>query len=204
MRKTLLVSAIAVVVVMGTAATAWAVTASMGNAVIDRATRDTFTNFTIVDTNNPAPFDGTFQTIGYYAERVDTIRFVVVDPSSEVTWVSEEITPVSTGVNGYTAPAPVGVVAGSNLGVYSKHAGVVSFDYDVNAAPAPFEQNNAGLPQVGEILSYQNDSARFYSMRTAVTAASPEVCKNGGWDAYGYSNQGRCIASVVANERAGR
>lgn len=204
MRKTLLAFGVAATIVVGAAAAALGVTATMGNPAIDRTSYDTWWNTTHVDTNNPAPFDGTISTISYYAERVGAFRFVVVDPSSEVTWISEEITAATVGAHQYTAPEPVGVVAGSNLGVYTRNGGVVSFDYAADAEPAYFQEHMAGLPEVGETLTFLGSSGRYYSMNASVVAASPSICKSGGWENYGYPNQGQCIASVVADEHSGK
>ena len=37
-----------------------------------------------------------------------------------------------------------------------------------------------------------------------VESITKDDCKDGGWKALGFRNQGQCIASVVANEAAGR
>lgn len=33
---------------------------------------------------------------------------------------------------------------------------------------------------------------------------SKDDCKNGGWESYDFKNQGQCIASIVANDNAGK
>lgn len=205
MRETLTVIALAAVMTLSVVAAALAVSATMGNDATLRGNVDSYQNFTIVDTNNPAAFDGVFSSITYYAGRQGDIRFVVVDTSDEVTWVSDVVTATAAGVHTASFDSPVGVTAGSNLGVYSVNAGVVSWQYDNTASGAAWEPNNAGLPTVGETLTYQSTTqGRYYSMNANVTATSPDICKNGGWESYGYKNQGQCIASVVANEHAGK
>lgn len=185
------------------AAPALAVTASIGNAPTDRSSVDTWVNFTIVDTNHPAPFDGYFTSIDYFAERAGTVRFVVVDSDATVTWISDALVVDAGGAGSLALDFPVGVSAGSNLGVYSGGEGVISYDLDSAAEPASFEGEGAGLPFVGESLNFVDHSDRFYSMTADVEASSPQICKNGGWETYGYPNQGQCIASVVANENSG-
>ena len=208
MRRTLMTVAAAAGAIGVFTATALAVSATMGNDAIDRGNVDTFQNFTVVDTNSPAQFDGYFTEIDYYAHRAGTIRFLVVDSTNTVTWVSDEITAAAKGA--YTVPfaEPVGVTTGSNLGVYSKLAGVVSWEHDATAERAAWEPNRSGLPAVGETLSIapasDSSARRYYSMNANVRASSPEICKDGGWETYGYRNQGQCIASVVANENAGK
>lgn len=204
MRKTL--ALLVTVTALTLAGPAHGVTGQLGNDAIDRATHDTWDDFVAVDTNNPAAFDGTFTAINYHAERVGEIRFVLVDANDEVTWVSDVLTPGSVGANVATFPQPVGVTAGTNLGVYSQGLGVVSYDYDNTAAHARFTWYNSGVPGVGEPLSsfMVTNGARRYSMNAVLDASSPQICKDGGWAHYGYTNQGQCIASIVANENGGR
>lgn len=191
---------------MTMAVPAFAVTVTMGNEPVDRALVDSFVNFTIVDTNHPAAFDGYFTEIDYFAERAGDVRFVVVNTDDVVTWVSGVVSATGAGPGTHLPGEPVGVTAGSNLGVYSVGAGVVSYDISGDASAALWEASNAGLPVVGETLAYRPGNAsspRFYSMSADVHAASPQICKDGGWEAYGYRNQGQCIASVVANPNSG-
>lgn len=202
MRRVLAVASVLVAVLVASTQPAAAVTSTLGNTATDRASFDTWVNFTIVDTNHPAPFDGYFTSIDYYAERPGAMRFVIVDATDTITWVSARIE-ASAGPGTLTLPGPVGVTAGSNLGVYSEGYGVVSFDYDSTAAPTEFEGYNAGLPALGETLTYVGSSRRVYSMNASVRASSPEICKDDGWMTYGYRNQGQCIASVVANANSG-
>ena len=156
-------------------------------------------------TTSPGPDhgDGYFTTINYYAERPGVIRFVVVDDQDQVTWISDEVSAIA-GAGVLSLDEPVGLTAGSNLGVYSAGYGVISFDYDASAAPADFNNYGSGLPAVGDTLDYVGSSKRVYSMNATVKASSPEICKNDGWMSYGYPNQGQCIASVVANANSGK
>lgn len=200
--STILIVMFATVFSLATAA--HALTATLGNDAIYRGNVDGYSNFTIVDTNNPAAFDGTFAEIEYYAHRAGNIRFVIVDITDTVTWVSDVVTATEAGVKTVTFDEPVGVTAGSNIGVYSELSGVVSWQYAA-AAPAAWEANNAGLPSVGEMLTYEaTTEGRIYSMNANIEASSPAICKDGGWEMYGYKNQGQCIASIVANENSGK
>lgn len=83
--------------VLGLSTAAHALTGTLGNDATNRATTDTWINFTIVDTNNPAPFDGTFTKINYYAEQPGNIRFVIVDTTDTVTWISDLVTAPTAG-----------------------------------------------------------------------------------------------------------
>jgi hypothetical protein len=188
---------------VGLTTAAFAVSATVGNTATDRAEVDTWRNFTVVDTNHPAPFDGHFTAVNYFAERAGDVRFVIVDATDTVTWMSDVVT-ASPGEGTLTLDQPVGLTAGSNIGVYSVAYGVISFDYDVTAEPAAFDVFDSGPPSVGSPLAYVGESTRVYSMNVDVKASSPEICKDGGWETYDYKNQGQCIASVVANANGGR
>jgi len=45
-------------------------------------------------------------------------------------------------------------------------------------------------------------AVRFSAVPSGPTTA--DECKNGGFEAFGFANQGQCVASVNANERAGK
>jgi hypothetical protein len=203
MHKLLSVLALVIAATVGVTTAAFGVSATVGNAATDRATVDTWRNFTIVDTNHSAPFDGYFTTVNYFAERAGDVRFVIVDATDTVTWMSDVVT-ASPGAGTLTLDQPVGLTAGSNIGVYSVGFGVISYDFDATAEPAAFDAFDSGAPSVGSTLDYVGESTRVYSMNVDVKASSPEICKDGGWETYGYKNQGRCIASIVANANGGR
>lgn len=201
---TLLVTGVATV---GLAAPALAVTVTMGNPATDRGSVDTWMDSTTVDTNNPARFDGYFTQIDYFAERSGEMRFVIVDASGTVTWLSEAVTVTSAGADTLELEDPVGVTAGSNLGVYSSGDPVISFDYDESGSLI-LQTGGDGQPVVNSDPAFVAPDGlyqpnRIYSMNADIDAASPQICKNGGWEKYGYTNQGQCIASVVANENSG-
>jgi hypothetical protein len=203
MHKLLSVLALVIAATVGLTTAAFAVSATVGNPAMDRGSVDTWRNFTIVDTNHPAPFDGYFTTVDYYAEQAGDVRFVIVDATDVVTWVSDVVA-AAPGAGTLTLDEPVGLTAGSNIGVYSVGYGVISYDFDVTAEPAAFDGFDSGPPSVGSPLVYVGESTRVYSMNVDVKASSPEICKDGGWETYGYKNQGQCIASVVANANGGR
>lgn len=188
-------------VVTALAAPALAVTATFGNPAVPRPWGDGYEHFTVVDTNNPAPFDGYFTSIDFFAGWAGAVRFVVVDSDYTVTWLSEVVEVAAPGAHTADFDEIVGVTEGSNLGFYAVGRSVVVMDYGFGA-PAPYEANLSGPPEVGEPLELEHPldqvAHRVYSLNAQITAASPEVCKKGGWELYGYPNQGQCIASVVA------
>jgi hypothetical protein len=135
---------------------------TVGNDATSRPTTDTRANFTIIDTNHPSSEFGALNTFSYYAANTNPFRFVLVDGSAVVKWVSEEITPPDTGAQSWPSSTPVLVEPGWNLGLYFKLTGTVPYIYPAGA-PAWYEYANAGVPIVGETLYYQNFSNRIYS-----------------------------------------
>jgi hypothetical protein len=135
---------------------------TVGNDATERPSTDTWYNFTIIDTNNPSSEFGALNTFSYYAKNTNPFRFVLVDEFSVVQWVSEEITPPGTGAQSWPSSTPVPVELGWNLGLYFKLNGTVPFRY-IGDNPALYEGYNAGLPELGELLTYVGSSKRVYS-----------------------------------------
>ena len=193
---------LAIVALLFIALPAAAVTATMGNPVIDRGGHDTWPA-TLIDMNNPAPFDGYFTQVDYYVDGTGTVQFVVVDATDTVTWVSDVVRIEGEGPRVLSLDTPVWVSAGSNIGYYTPdiRSAIVS---DSTGATMMFTAAWSSVPDVGETLSYDTaGSPRTNSISVTVKASSPDVCKNGGWRDHGYRNQGLCIASVVADPRSG-
>jgi len=137
-----------------------ATTLTVGNDDTLRSNIDTYTNFTIIDTNHPAVADGTLTIFNYYASNTQPFRFVLVD-GDIVKWVSAEITPNDIGPQTWSPASPITIKSNWNLGLYFTQTGTIPFTYGGN--PAWYEANNAGLPVVGESLDYAGSSGRVYS-----------------------------------------
>ena len=133
----------------------------VGNPAIARANLDTYSNFTIIDTNHPVSASGSLGVFQYYAANTNSFEFVLVNASNVVEWVSPTITPTVTGAQTYLYPATVSVQAGWNLGVHFDSTGTIPFDY--TGAPAAYTPNNTGRPTVGSTLSIEGTSDRMYS-----------------------------------------
>lgn len=136
----------------------------MGNPATDRAVVDTYHNFSIVDTNNSAGYDGVITEIQYYAKNTNPFKFLIVDETRQVEWKSDLITLSGVGMFTYTLPSPVEVHPGWNIGMYFQSTGTIPFDYDGTADPAYYEGNNAGKPAIGEILTVAGTTRRYYSL----------------------------------------
>jgi hypothetical protein len=130
--------------------TALAADPTVGNPATKRASVDTYSNFTVIDTNHPVSAAGNLTTFQYYAANTNPFEFVLVDKNNVVQWISPTITPPSAGeMTMKTAAVPV--QAGWNLGVHSDATGVISFDLKgANIVSTP---NDAGKPAVGATLT---------------------------------------------------
>lgn len=133
----------------------------IGNDANSRSQVDTRSNFTVIDTNHPANSSGQITSFRYYASNTNPFRFVVVDGSFRVQWVSPQITPSVVGANTYTPSTPIPVQSGYNVGIYVPSTGVIPFE--ATGAPASYTIANSGIPTVSSTLSFEGQSNRTYS-----------------------------------------
>lgn len=139
-----------------------AATISVGNDVAERGEADGWSNFVVIDTNHPVSANGWLTIFRYYALDQSPFRFILVDGSNKVQWVSEQITPsVVMGVNLFTPVSAVPVQMGWNLGVYIVETGAIPFES--TGAPAFYTADNSGLPSVGSKLAYAGSVGRTHS-----------------------------------------
>lgn len=202
MRKFVVIMAIVSAMTLTAVTAAFGVSATMGNDAVPRSHIDSWSHFTVVDTNNPAAFDGTMAEVTVFGQRAGIVRFVIVDAANVITQVSDEVAVAGTGVETLALPEPMGVTTGANLGVH--FVGQSSIPSDRFVGEPAYWNPQGSAPTVGQVVGTSGTESRIYSMNAAITASSPDVCKDGGWEGYGYKNQGQCIASVVANERASK
>jgi len=174
MKKIISILAIFSIFVMAMPFSAVATTLTVGNDTTVRTITDTATNFTIIDKNHTSTALGVLKTFSYYAANTNTFRFVLVDASSVVKWVSDEITPSAVGVGTYTPATPVYIESGWNLGLYFKTSGTIPFES--TGAVAWYTANDSGLPSVGNTLVYAGSSNRIYSfVATGEVTEMPSV-----------------------------
>lgn len=141
---------------------------SVGNPAVDRATLDTYSSFTIIDTNNPVSANGWLTNFSFFTKNQKPFEFVLVDGGNIVKWVSAKITPATIGLQTYGTVVPV--QAGWNLGVHFDLTGTIPFDG--GGAPAAFTPNNNGMPVVGLTLNIQGTDNRVYSWGATGTLAA--------------------------------
>ena len=203
-RRSVVTLAIAAAMVMSVAGAALGAS-TIGNEALDRSEVDNSSNFTVVDTNNPATFDGYFEEVTFWAHRLGTINFVVLS-GDEITYVSSDLEVTAPGLQTASLGDTAGVVVGDNLGYYLQTQGVIDYDNALENAGerVRISANNDGFPpEPGDNLGFFEWDFRIYSMNATINPASPDVCKKGGWETYGdFKNQGQCIASFVANDNA--
>jgi uncharacterized protein YjdB len=144
-----------------------------GNDNSERATLDTFSNFTIVDTNQPVAAAAQVDTFSYWASNLNPFRFIFVDGAGMVKYVSDQVTPAATGMNTFTPASPVSVQAGWNLGAYFASTGTIPFESSGSHALAT--GNGSGLPTVGMTLSTFDAGSRTYSMAAMQTPVLTSV-----------------------------
>lgn len=160
--------------ILSIAGLAFAATVTVGNPAINGTATDTYSNFTIVDSNHPVSANGTLSTFSYYAANTNPFEFVIVDSSNVVKWISPKITPSAIGVNTWSSLSPVAVQAGWNLGAHFDSTGTVPLNW--GGAPATYTPNGNGMPTVGSALTVEGMSNRTYSWNaTGSTPASATV-----------------------------
>lgn len=144
-----------------------------GNDTAPRPVLDTFGDFAIYDTNHPVSGNGCLTTFHYYAANRGAFRFMLVDGSDMVQWVSDEIIPPGEGVNLFTPKTPVPVRKGWNVGLYFLANGTIPYEYV--GAPAYYRSNDSGdvLPIVGNDFGYEDSSNRIYSFAATGVTACP-------------------------------
>ena len=196
---------VSAVLVFGTSK-AFAADFTVGNDTSVRDHTDTYTNFTIIDTNHPAEFTGDLTTFSYYASNTNHFRFVVVDENKVVKWVGDEITPPSIGVHTYTPGTPVHVEDGWNVGMYFVSSGTIP--YNSGGSASYWEPNDSGLPDVGDTINVETgfDSSatdRTYSfVANGHTEENDENEGNGVERVGDYRNHGQYVRSADDKQEA--
>jgi hypothetical protein len=132
-----------------------------GNDGNSRPQLDSYSNFTVIDTNNPVDQKGELKKFSYWAGNKNPFRFVVVNEEGKVKWVSEQITPKKVGQNNYKPGSPVAVKKSWNIGMYFSKTGTIPFES--TGKDAKYTANNSGLPTVGSNLSIAGNTSRTYS-----------------------------------------
>jgi len=134
---------------------------TVGNDNTVRGQVDGNSNFAVIDINHPSTALGVLNSFAYYATSTNPFRFVLVDSTSKVLWLSDAITPAGTGAQTYTPPSYVVVHQGDNLGLYFPSTGTITFDS--TGAIASSTASGLGVPIIGATLTFTATSSRTYS-----------------------------------------
>lgn len=153
------------------AATTTAAPQTIGNDVINRPFVDGASDVIIIDRNTSAAVAMGLNQFDVWAKNTNAFRVLVVDAANEITYVSEEFTPV-VGFNSFF-PATVALVdPGDYLALYFPGTGSIAY-----SAPAGTSRYSAlawGLPSTGQTVSGGATSPRTYSLKAFGTCYS--VC----------------------------
>ena len=186
-------------------------------------TLDTWTNFVIVDTNNPISDSGLLTSWSYYAQYSSSnvagaVQLVIVKPGATflggatVVYVSAPSTPfisgstaTSDGVVTVPIPGGVWVQQGDEIGLHFIGAAVVPFagSGGLNSSGNVFFTNLNSYevstsPIAGAPLSFVDGAtARTYAI--SVSGVTGAGCKDGAYATLGFSNQGACVSAFATN-----
>lgn len=117
----------------------------------------------------------------------------VATSGSDSTWTTVTFTPSTTPTSigdpadAFTCPATMaGMPAGSVIRAFTLNVG----DTSANDAGVGGYLDNVVVSQTGGSTTYDFEA----------TPASKDDCKKGGWEAFGFKNQGECVSSVAASK----
>lgn len=154
---------------------------SGGNTVISRAYLDSYSNFVIVDTNNPISGAGMLTSWSFWAGATSGVQLVVVRNSGgtvsvvgESVMVTPSLAQLGTVVTSPLSPA-IAVRAGDEVGLYFASTGVVPFDGIANGGTSGtvlYTINGYGDPSVGAALTFEGAVDRMYSVSVSGAPSS--------------------------------
>jgi hypothetical protein len=161
-KRPLFTFALAAMLVLSTFATAIADGDRIGNDDNERTQRDSaWTDWHLVDANNPAAVYGTIDEIRYHSLADNPMRFFTVNDDLVVQWVSDEFQ-AGAGQQAYAIPGDaVPVSPGDMLGMYFAQTGTISF---AGEGTIYSQGQDSGQPGVGDELHADRTVARTYSL----------------------------------------
>jgi hypothetical protein len=190
-----------------------AVTATIvgGNPVVAAPYTDGYSNFVIVDGNNPISGSGLLTNWSFWAAAAGNVELVIVAPGASlsgggsIVYTGPVVNVTSDMVgSAITRSLPGGawVQAGDEVGLYfDGNAGVVPFsgiDGGGTGGTVLYTSNYYGasnLIAAGSNLSFEGAVNRVYSVSVA-GFTSGAGCKDGGYMG-AFSNQGACVSAFA-------
>lgn len=180
-RLALAIGLAAMVAVMGLNTALAATTISAGNSISDQANSDSWGKFFLVDTGTQFAQGGTVSSWKVWAENTNRVQLVIYSHTGSdraTGWTAIGNSPIETptvGENTFSIPTPIGVNAGSYIGLYfPDNDGSVSFG--LSPSNAPFLLNGFGgrvlvtAESASAATAFVDSSDRIYSLRAFGTA----------------------------------
>ncbi|MDB9312201.1 hypothetical protein PN462_03730 [Spirulina sp. CS-785/01] len=102
-----------------------------GNPIVDRRYADVWSDFYLLDTNDPIEGMDEITAWEIWADRTNPVQLVIYRPNGNswsVVGKSDVETPESVGKNEFSLSAPIKVQEGDCIGMYHPKRGTVSFD----------------------------------------------------------------------------
>lgn len=147
-----------------------------GNSTVSRSHTDTFSNFEVLDRNNPINGAGQIIQWQVFAASALPVELLLYHPTGVNSYSlignSAVMTPVA-GVNTFALAAPIPVLAGDVVGLYFASRGSVPFDlsgpFNLGnlSGTILFTANNSG---VGNAAAFIDSSNRTYSVSVSGNA----------------------------------
>ncbi|MCA9100662.1 MAG: DUF1565 domain-containing protein, partial [Planctomycetales bacterium] len=159
---TVLVLTIASGLFLAPASSTTAAPQTIGNDVINRPYVDGAGDVIIIDRNTSAAVAMGLNQFDVWAKNTNAFRVLVVNPANEITYVSEEFTPV-VGFNSFFPAALAMVQPGDYLALYFPGPGSIA--YSAPAGTSRYSSIPWGLPSSGQTVSGGANSPRTYSLK---------------------------------------
>lgn len=192
----------------GGAATA---TIEGGNPTVAAPYTDSYSNFVIVDGNNPISGSGLLTSWSFYAVAAGHVELVIVAPGASLGGggsivYTGPVVNVTSDMVGFpitrSLPGGAWVQAGDEVGLYFVgNPGVVPFqgiDNGGTSGAVLYTGNNYGATNsisAGSSLSFEGAVSRTYSFSVS-GFTSGAGCKDGGYVG-AFSNQGACVSAFA-------
>lgn len=166
----------ALVAALVAAPVAAATTITGGNSVQARAYLDSYTNFVIVDTNNPISGTGALTSWSYWAAQTGQVQLVIVRGATlsgggQIVYTSPVSSATLTGEVTVALAAGAYVQAGDEVGLYFVGQAIVPFDGlpagGTSGAVLYTANNDYTSPNsvaVGDSLTFEGATPRVYSV----------------------------------------
>lgn len=157
----------------------------VGNAAVDRALNDGFSNFVITLPSSSFSAGGSFDQWNVFLNRAGSLGLLILNGSNAAPTVVHSILQpgLVAGFNSFNLAAPLSVSAGDYLGIWMGDTSKVDYDL-VQGSTTPYSPNAfyATIPSVGTSLntgSPNGVTSRHYSINVRFTENAATVSAPG-------------------------